>query len=85
MSSHLLANHGRAPHAEAHLHLHHARPARMRSRPLVSPQRRPSLRCLFCQKAFSYVGVFFSHLRELHRVILTVEPSIAQHEEHTPG
>ncbi|KAG5268266.1 hypothetical protein AALO_G00210610 [Alosa alosa] len=94
----LLANRGKAAAAstaapaatEAGLELErgHARPVRrVRCGPLGSTRVRPRplLRCLFCQKAFSYVGVFFSHLRELHRVILTVEPSIAQHEEHTPG
>ncbi|XP_026864313.2 zinc finger protein 438 isoform X1 [Electrophorus electricus] len=56
-----------------HMKLHHAE-----GRP------RKSLRCEFCEKAFGYVGVYFSHLREVHRVILTVEPSISQHEENTP-
>ncbi|XP_057680586.1 zinc finger protein 438 [Corythoichthys intestinalis] len=41
---------------------------------------RRSLRCEFCEKAFGYVGVYFSHLREVHKVLLTVEPSI-KHEE----
>lgn len=89
MASHLLTNHSKALVAPlvTDSHLHHTRAARVRSRSLAlpHPRPRPSLRCLFCQKAFSYVGVFFSHLRELHRVILTVEPSIIQHEEHTPG
>ncbi|XP_016366216.1 zinc finger protein 438-like isoform X2 [Sinocyclocheilus rhinocerous] len=53
-----------------HMKLHHAE-----SRP------RKSLCCEFCEKSFGYVGVYFSHLREVHRVILTVEPSISQHEE----
>ncbi|XP_072523188.1 zinc finger protein 438 isoform X2 [Salminus brasiliensis] len=56
-----------------HMKLHHAE-----GRP------KKSLRCEFCEKAFGYVGVYFSHLREVHRVILTVEPSISQHEENTP-
>ncbi|XP_060796096.1 zinc finger protein 438 isoform X2 [Neoarius graeffei] len=56
-----------------HMKLHHSE-----GRP------RKSLRCEFCEKAFGYVGVYFSHLREVHRVILTVEPSIRQHEENTP-
>ncbi|XP_059388319.1 zinc finger protein 438-like isoform X1 [Carassius carassius] len=55
-----------------HMKLHHAE-----SRP------RKSLCCEFCEKSFGYVGVYFSHLREVHRVILTVEPSISQHEENT--
>ncbi|XP_062335678.1 zinc finger protein 438 [Osmerus eperlanus] len=42
---------------------------------------RKTLRCEFCEKAFGYVGVYFSHLREVHKVVLTVEPSISQHEE----
>ncbi|XP_067225629.1 zinc finger protein 438 [Chanodichthys erythropterus] len=54
-----------------HMKLHHAE-----SRP------RKSLCCEFCDKSFGYVGVYFSHLREVHRVILTVEPSISQHEEN---
>ncbi|XP_026078521.1 zinc finger protein 438 isoform X1 [Carassius auratus] len=54
-----------------HMKLHHAE-----SRP------RKSLCCEFCEKSFGYVGVYFSHLREVHRVILTVEPSISQHEEN---
>ncbi|KAL7856824.1 hypothetical protein SRHO_G00157230 [Serrasalmus rhombeus] len=56
-----------------HMKLHHAE-----GRP------RKSLCCEFCEKAFGYVGVYFSHLREVHKVILTVEPSISQHEENTP-
>uniref|UniRef100_A0A8C0XY78 Zinc finger protein 438 n=1 Tax=Cyprinus carpio carpio TaxID=630221 RepID=A0A8C0XY78_CYPCA len=54
-----------------HMKLHHAE-----SRP------RKSLCCEFCEKSFGYVGVYFSHLREVHRVILTVEPSISQHKEN---
>lgn len=56
-----------------HMKLHHAE-----SRP------RKSLCCEFCEKSFGYVGVYFSHLREVHRVILTVEPSISQHEDNMP-
>ncbi|KAB5555684.1 hypothetical protein PHYPO_G00036930 [Pangasianodon hypophthalmus] len=56
-----------------HMKLHHSE-----GRP------RKSLRCEFCEKVFGYVGVYFSHLREVHKVILTVEPSIRQHEENTP-
>lgn len=56
-----------------HMKLHHAE-----SRP------RKSLCCEFCEKSFGYVGVYFSHLREVHKVILTVEPSISQHEEDMP-
>ncbi|CAL8397539.1 unnamed protein product [Arctogadus glacialis] len=40
-----------------------------------------TLRCEFCDKAFGYVGVYFSHLREVHKVVLTVEPSISHHED----
>ncbi len=39
-----------------HMKLHHAE-----SRP------RKSLCCEFCEKSFGYVGVYFSHLREVHR------------------
>lgn len=53
-----------------HMKLHHSE---------VRPRR--VLCCEFCQKAFGYVGVYFSHLREVHRVVLTVEPSISQHED----
>ncbi|XP_041736954.2 zinc finger protein 438-like [Coregonus clupeaformis] len=56
-----------------HMKLHHSE-----SRP------RRTLRCEFCEKAFGYVGVYFSHLREVHKVILTVEPSISQHEDDVP-
>ncbi|KAM6977704.1 LOW QUALITY PROTEIN: zinc finger protein 438-like [Aplochiton taeniatus] len=56
-----------------HMKLHHSE-----GRP------RRTLRCEFCEKAFGYVGVYFSHLREVHKVVLTVEPSISQHEEHVP-
>lgn len=56
-----------------HMKLHHS-----------EGKPRKSLRCEFCEKVFGYVGVYFSHLREVHRVILTVEPSIRQHEENTP-
>ncbi|KAG7525764.1 hypothetical protein JOB18_031545 [Solea senegalensis] len=52
-----------------HMKLHHSE---------VRPRR--SLSCEFCQKAFGYVGVYFSHLREVHKVVLTVEPSISHHE-----
>uniref|UniRef100_A0A8C6U4E9 Zinc finger protein 438 n=1 Tax=Neogobius melanostomus TaxID=47308 RepID=A0A8C6U4E9_9GOBI len=55
-----------------HMKLHHSE---------VRPRR--ALSCEFCQKAFGYVGVYFSHLREVHRVVLTVEPSISQHEDRT--
>ncbi|XP_061821934.1 zinc finger protein 438 [Nerophis lumbriciformis] len=43
---------------------------------------RRSLCCEFCEKSFGYVGVYFSHLREVHKVLLTVEPSIRHHEDH---
>lgn len=52
-----------------HMKLHHSE---------VRPRR--SFCCQFCQKAFGYVGVYFSHLREVHKVLLTVEPSISHHE-----
>ncbi|XP_075941568.1 zinc finger protein 438 [Anarhichas minor] len=52
-----------------HMKLHHSE---------VRPRR--SLSCEFCEKAFGYVGVYFSHLREVHKVVLTVEPSISHHE-----
>ncbi|XP_034028266.1 zinc finger protein 438 [Thalassophryne amazonica] len=54
-----------------HMKLHHYE---------VRPRR--SLCCEFCEKAFGYVGVYFSHLREVHKVVLTVEPSISHHEDH---
>ncbi|KAI3355054.1 hypothetical protein L3Q82_017933, partial [Scortum barcoo] len=53
-----------------HMKLHHTE---------VRPRR--SLGCEFCEKAFGYVGVYFSHLREVHKVVLTVEPSISHHED----
>lgn len=53
-----------------HMKLHHSE---------VRPRR--SLCCEFCDKAFGYVGVYFSHLREVHKVVLTVEPSISHHED----
>ncbi|XP_029385327.1 zinc finger protein 438 [Echeneis naucrates] len=56
-----------------HMKLHHSE---------VRPRR--SLRCEFCEKAFGYVGVYFSHLREVHKVVLTVEPSISHHEDDVP-
>ncbi|KAL1006754.1 hypothetical protein UPYG_G00076420 [Umbra pygmaea] len=56
-----------------HMKLHHSE-----GRP------RRALRCEFCEKAFGYVGVYFSHLREVHKVILTVEPSVSQHEDDVP-
>lgn len=55
-----------------HMKLHHSE---------VRPRR--SFRCEFCQKAFGYVGVYFSHLREVHKVLLTVEPSISHHENES--
>ncbi|XP_041817834.1 zinc finger protein 438 [Chelmon rostratus] len=54
-----------------HMKLHHSE---------VRPRR--SLGCEFCKKAFGYVGVYFSHLREVHKVVLTVEPSISHHEDN---
>ncbi|XP_071382122.1 zinc finger protein 438 [Centroberyx affinis] len=56
-----------------HMKLHHSE-----GRP------RRTLCCEFCEKAFGYVGVYFSHLREVHKVVLTVEPSISQHEDDVP-
>ncbi|CAB1340761.1 unnamed protein product, partial [Coregonus sp. 'balchen'] len=56
-----------------HMKLHHS-----------DGRPRRTLRCEFCEKAFGYVGVYFSHLREVHKVILTVEPSISQHEDDVP-
>ncbi|KAM3592858.1 uncharacterized protein V6R79_000440 [Siganus canaliculatus] len=52
-----------------HMKLHHSE---------ARPRR--SLGCEFCEKSFGYVGVYFSHLREVHKVVLTVEPSISHHE-----
>ncbi|KAF3703303.1 Zinc finger protein 438 [Channa argus] len=57
-----------------HMKLHHSE---------VRPRR--SLCCEFCKKAFGYVGVYFSHLREVHKVVLTVEPSIIHHEDEIEG
>ncbi|XP_068199672.1 zinc finger protein 438 isoform X2 [Antennarius striatus] len=57
-----------------HMKLHHSE---------LHPRR--SLGCEFCEKAFGYVGVYFSHLREVHKVVLTVEPSISHHEDHVSG
>ncbi|XP_028290423.1 zinc finger protein 438 isoform X2 [Gouania willdenowi] len=48
----------------------------------VRPRR--FLCCEFCEKSFGYVGVYFSHLREVHKVLLTVEPSVIHHEEVMP-
>ncbi|XP_056157955.1 zinc finger protein 438 [Lampris incognitus] len=56
-----------------HMKLHHSE-----GRP------RRTLCCEFCEKAFGYVGVYFSHLREVHKVVLTVEPSVSQHEDDVP-
>lgn len=53
-----------------HMKLHHSE---------VRPRR--ALSCEFCEKSFGYVGVYFSHLREVHKVVLTVEPSISHHED----
>ncbi|XP_026147601.1 zinc finger protein 438 isoform X2 [Mastacembelus armatus] len=53
-----------------HMKLHHSE---------IHPRR--SLCCEFCEKAFGYVGVYFSHLREVHKVLLTVEPSVIHHED----
>lgn len=57
-----------------HTKLHHA-----------DVRARRSFCCEFCQKAFGYVGVYFSHLREVHKVLLTVEPSISHHESESEG
>ncbi|XP_071026636.1 zinc finger protein 438-like [Oncorhynchus clarkii lewisi] len=56
-----------------HMKLHHS-----------DGRPRRTLRCDFCEKAFGYVGVYFGHLREVHKVILTVEPSVSQHEDDVP-
>ncbi|XP_061569736.1 zinc finger protein 438 [Cololabis saira] len=53
-----------------HMKLHHTE---------VRPRR--SLCCEFCEKAFGYVGVYFRHLREVHKVVLTVEPSVSRPED----
>lgn len=53
-----------------HMKLHHTE---------VRPRR--SLCCEFCEKAFGYVGVYFRHLREVHKVVLTVEPSVSHYED----
>ncbi|KAM4544012.1 zinc finger protein 438 [Fundulus diaphanus] len=53
-----------------HMKLHHSE---------VRPRR--SLCCEFCEKVFGYVGVYFRHLREVHKVVLTVEPSVSRHED----
>ncbi|XP_041824191.1 zinc finger protein 438 isoform X2 [Melanotaenia boesemani] len=57
-----------------HMKLHHSE---------VRPRR--ALCCEFCHKAFGYVGVYFRHLREVHKVVLTVEPSVSHHEVDTPA
>lgn len=57
-----------------HMKLHHSE---------VLPRR--SLHCEFCEKVFGYVGVYFHHLREVHRVNLTVEPSVGHREEDVAG
>lgn len=57
-----------------HMKLHHSE---------ARPRR--SLSCEFCEKAFGYVGVYFSHLKEVHKVVLTVEPSVSNHEEDIGG
>ncbi|XP_077591732.1 zinc finger protein 438 isoform X2 [Stigmatopora nigra] len=54
-----------------HMTLHHS-----------EARSRRTLSCEFCEKAFGYVGVYISHLREVHKVLLTVEPSIKRHEEN---
>jgi len=56
-----------------HMKLHHSEGRALKT-----------LRCEFCEKSFGYVGVYFSHLREVHKVVLTVEPSISQHEDDIP-
>lgn len=53
-----------------HTKLHHSE---------ARPRR--ALSCEFCEKSFGYVGVYFSHLREVHKVVLTVEPSVSHHED----
>lgn len=55
-----------------HMKLHHS-----------EVRARRSFCCEFCQKAFGYVGVYFSHLREVHKVLLTVEPSVSHHESQS--
>uniref|UniRef100_A0A1A8H726 Zinc finger protein 438 n=1 Tax=Nothobranchius korthausae TaxID=1143690 RepID=A0A1A8H726_9TELE len=55
-----------------HIKLHHSE---------ARPRR--SLCCEFCEKSFGYIGVYFRHLKEVHKVALTVEPSISRHEEGT--
>lgn len=53
-----------------HTKLHHSE---------ARPRR--ALSCEFCEKSFGYVGVYFGHLREVHKVVLTVEPSVSHHED----
>ncbi|XP_029942779.1 zinc finger protein 438 [Salarias fasciatus] len=88
LQSHLRSHAGSRPHVcpvcrkayarsgslSSHAKLHHAE---------ARPRR--ALSCQFCHKAFGYVGVYFGHLREVHRVVLTVEPSVSHHEDHGSG
>ncbi|NXJ75679.1 ZN438 protein, partial [Trogon melanurus] len=36
--------------------------------------------CEFCAKVFGHAKVYFGHLREVHRVVISTEPSTSEHE-----
>ncbi|NWU63287.1 ZN438 protein, partial [Pterocles burchelli] len=37
--------------------------------------------CEFCAKVFGHAKVYFGHLREVHRVVISTEPSISEHQQ----
>ncbi|XP_039609781.1 zinc finger protein 438 isoform X1 [Polypterus senegalus] len=57
-----------------HMKLHHSEGRHKKSMP-----------CEFCDKVFGYVGVYFSHLKEVHKVILSAEPSVKHHHQVQSG
>ncbi|KAK1174029.1 zinc finger protein 438-like [Acipenser oxyrinchus oxyrinchus] len=52
-----------------HMKLHHS-----------EGRHKKNMRCEFCNKVFGYIGVYFRHLKEVHKVILSLEPSVQQNQ-----
>nr|XP_033787370.1 zinc finger protein 438 [Geotrypetes seraphini]XP_033787371.1 zinc finger protein 438 [Geotrypetes seraphini] len=54
-----------------HMKLHHSE-----SRP------KKLMHCAFCAKVFGHIKVYFGHLKEVHRVLISTETSVVPQEQH---
>ncbi|XP_030055085.1 zinc finger protein 438 isoform X2 [Microcaecilia unicolor] len=54
-----------------HMKLHHSE-----SRP------KKLMHCEFCTKVFGHIKVYFGHLKEVHRVLISTETSVVPQEQH---